>query len=155
MSSPRRAARREVPKLGPPAPPRKRMSKEERRIYEMTVLPAEAIAEAVQKFRKSGAWPRKRFRVEGSAAGNSMLLSKIEARRTQSRYGGEIVELLPEMPSLDRLHQDAAAGLPPCPKCHAAADHPCVKAGGRRSTYQKPTLPHRARVREAKKADEP
>ena len=53
-----------------------------------------AIEWAEQYVRDHGVWPKRRWRVEGSRAGMSRLLTHRKAKETQAEYGGEIVKLL-------------------------------------------------------------
>ena len=41
-------------------------------------------------------WPPRRWRVEGSIAGTSRLLTRRAAEQQQERYGGEVVQLVCE-----------------------------------------------------------
>jgi hypothetical protein len=67
-------------------------------------------------------WPnRKRWRVEGSRAGNSRLLMNHTAVATCARYGGKVVEVIPMIPLAERQ----AAKMPTCPRCEAPAGKPC------------------------------
>ena len=54
----------------------------------------EALAWAEDYYRERKNWPRRRWRVEGSAAGNSRLLTEKQALRTKKVHGGEVVELI-------------------------------------------------------------
>ncbi len=53
----------------------------------------EALAWARE--HEHGRWPRRRFRVEGGAMGNSRLLGKKAAQRAAREYGGHVHELIP------------------------------------------------------------
>ena len=79
-------------------------------------------------------WPmRKRWRVEGSAGGNSRMLMKHTANRAANRYGGRVVEVIPFTPIQERQ----AANMPACPRCKAKAGKPCKTA---KKTIAKPHL---------------
>ena len=64
-------------------------------------------------------WPKRRFRVEGSSAGNSRLLDEYRAQRTKDMYGGEIVELIP------------SSGMRRCGYCRAKRHAPCQSSTGK------------------------
>jgi len=69
----------------------------------------------------------RRFRLEGSLAGNSRLVSETQVHQLKTRFGGEIVELiLRREPRLSKRRQ-AAIGLGVCPHCHALSDAPCLR----------------------------
>jgi hypothetical protein len=55
---------------------------------------AEAIAWAEEYYEEAHRWPSQRFRVE-SPYGNSRLLGPKAADKSQARYGGKVVELIP------------------------------------------------------------
>lgn len=54
----------------------------------------EALAWAEEYYRERHSWPRRRWRVEGSQAGNSQLLTEKQALQAQKKHGGEVVELI-------------------------------------------------------------
>ena len=66
-----------------------------------------------------------RWRLEGSAAGNSKLVTLAAARKLQDRYGGTIVEMLPPGWIKTRVDVQRAAGLPYCPMCRVDPDAAC------------------------------
>ncbi len=54
----------------------------------------QAVIWAENYYRKHGAWPLRRWRVEGSRVGNSRLLTEKEADRTSEQYGGQTILLI-------------------------------------------------------------
>ncbi len=54
-----------------------------------------ALDWAERHYRARGRWPTRRFRVEVSLVGNSLLMRAGEAGDVQKKYGGEIIELIP------------------------------------------------------------
>lgn len=68
-------------------------------------------------------WPafRRRFRVEGSAAGTGFLTSRARAQTDATRYGGKVVEVIRLVP----LGVRQAKGMPPCPHCKVGMSEPC------------------------------
>ena len=78
---------------------------------------------------------RRRFRVEGTRAGNSYLLTKTSAIETRARHGGKIAEVIP----FTSLPERQAATLPACPRCKVEKGKPCV------SSSKKVRAPHQAR----------
>ena len=56
----------------------------------------EALAWAEQYYRERGSWPRRRWRVEGSQAGNSHLMTEKKARRVAAKHGGDVNQLICE-----------------------------------------------------------
>lgn len=101
-------------------------------------------------------WPARRFRVEGSHAGNSRLLPKKLAVATRSKYGGVLVELIP-LPTIagepkKTLNQSRVDGMPACPRCGAAVGWPCRAKprpipGLVTARHPTPCPPHRERVK--------
>lgn len=59
---------------------------------------------AIERWLSERKWPLKRWRIEGTAAGNSRLLGEREAHKQRGRLGGTVVEVIPSRPSF-------AAGL--------------------------------------------
>ena len=82
---------------------------------------------------------RRRFRVEGTAAGNSRLLTKSKAKETRNRHGGHIAEVIPFTPLAVRQ----AADLPDCKHCKVEAGKPC------KSNTDKVRVPHMVRWADA------
>ena len=84
-------------------------------------------AELVEKY--GSLWPamRRRFRVEGSRAGNSRLVTQTTAKRYKGEYGGKIVEVVPLVSLAERQAKD----LPGCEFCKAAAGEPCKSKTGK------------------------
>lgn len=67
----------------------------------------------------------RKYRLEGSAGGNSRLVGKTTALRLRMKYGGEIVNYRPA-PLAPPLELDAAAReLPPCPVCGVGEKMAC------------------------------
>jgi hypothetical protein len=54
-------------------------------------------------------WPVRRYRVEGTPAGNSSLMPEPQARRTQRKYGGRVVEVIPSRKAFISRGQNSAA----------------------------------------------
>lgn len=79
--------------------------------------------------RHANAYPitRRRWRVEGTRAGNSRLLTHTSAINCCVAYGGKVVNVIPFTPLAERQ----AAKLPDCPRCHAANGKPCKSSLGR------------------------
>lgn len=121
-----------------------RASRHERNLLEAQIRPDEAVAWAQARYKKTGNWPSKRFRVEGSRAGSSKLLTRVEAEVTSKQYGGTVVELIPAKgESLGTMAEAAAQGLPECPQCGAQANRSCRRGTERGA----PRTPHAARLR--------
>lgn len=72
------------------------MSKQFQAAREAQLTKDEALAWAEAYYREHKKWPKRRWRVEGSPAGNSGLLTRGKAIRTQALHGGEIVEVICE-----------------------------------------------------------
>lgn len=92
-------------------------------------------------------WPKRRFRVEGSRAGNSRLVGEETAKVIRSKHGGQVVELIPPAKSIVRksVYEVAAEDLGDCPRCKASADAPCVwPDGSRRYPHKKREQPRSA-----------
>jgi len=90
---------------------------------------ANATREALAKrLLERRIFPSKRFRVDGSRAGNSQLLKADDAALSRGRYGGTIVEII----TLAQFLTEKATGLPPCREatCSADADRPCHDGKG-------------------------
>jgi len=105
-------------------------------VRESQYTPQEALELAVL----SGAKFRRRFRVEGSAAGTSRLVTKSSAKRLRKRYGGQIVELVPDLWHKSPANVLRANGLPYCPTCRVEPDEACRHPKG----AMRP--PHEARM---------
>lgn len=86
-------------------------------------------------------WPTRRWRVEGSRAGNSRLLHKKTADHTRLKYGGSVVELIPAPPPPNYADSDLypAVHKGACPRCKAPIGAPCF------TDKKKPRRPHSAR----------
>ena len=86
-------------------------------------------------------WPRRRWRLEGSNAGNSRLIKETQARNMKALYGGTIVELIPAGGDTDaRLtaYQVASEGMPKCPHCRESKGKACRgPQGGQRMPHSK------------------
>lgn len=127
---------------------------------EATWTKEDATAWAQDRYTRTGSWPRRRWRVEGSPAGSSRLVPLKLAEKTQARYGGHIVELIgPPPPAPPRVSKntDRALGLPPCPICFAKDGEACtkVKRGavpGAKDAKGKTCPPHKARFEKARAA---
>ena len=70
---------------------------------------------------------RRRWRVEGSQAGNSRLLTRPKAIETKARYGGQVCQVIPMVPLENRL----SANMPKCPFCKVAKGKPCETRSGK------------------------
>ncbi len=67
----------------------------------------------------------RKFRLEGTPAGNSRLLYLATTFSLRARFGGRVVNYRPR-PELPPLEQAAKDGeLPPCPLCGAPAGWAC------------------------------
>lgn len=68
----------------------------------------------------------RRWRLEGSRAGNSGLVGWRRATKLLGLYGGRIAERVP-LPPPSPTHGDRARAddLPPCPRCLAEQRQPC------------------------------
>lgn len=93
-------------------------------------------ARLYQVHRRGG----RKFRLEGTAAGNSRFVCRETALRLQAKYGGRIVNYRPGRDRSRSVYEAAAAELGPCPRCEAPARAACMTVLGR------PRHPHRARV---------
>ena len=82
-------------------------------------------------------WPSRRFRVEGSRAGNSKLVCERDAIGMRIQYGGEVVELVPSARALARksVYEVAAEDLGECPRCKAPDGKPCTWPTGGAPRY--------------------
>lgn len=95
----------------------------------------------------------RKYRLEGSAGGNSRLVGYETAIRLRQIYGGEIVNYRPA-PLAPPLELDAAAReLPPCPVCGVGERMACREGprlpGMLLRDRRKRRKPHAARLREA------
>jgi hypothetical protein len=123
------------------------MSRALQYVAESTWTAEEAMAWA----RSKKNWPTRRFRVEGSYAGNSRLLPKKLAERTREKYGGKLVEVIP-LPTISgepkkTLNQSRVADMPACPKCGAGVGWACKAKLRHNGAPLKPCPPHKARVK--------
>lgn len=86
-------------------------------------------------------WPRRRWRLEGSRAGNSRLLRETQAINMQQLYGGERIELIPaagDGEAKKNRFQVAAEDMPKCPHCKESKGKPCRRPdGGQRMPHHK------------------
>jgi hypothetical protein len=87
-------------------------------------------AEAIRWSESLKSRTSRRFRLEKSRAGNSRLVSAWKAGELKSKYGGEVVELIPRPPPRMSPKRKAALKLGPCPKCNASAKEPCKRPSG-------------------------
>lgn len=71
----------------------------------------------------------RRFRVEGSRAGNSRLLRRDGAEEARRRYGGTIVEVYPRQTREEKA-ASVARDMPACPRCKVPSGEPCIAASG-------------------------
>jgi len=78
------------------------MTKHEQRMLEAQWSLSEALEWAVGEHELSGRWPSRRFRVEGGAGGNTGLLAMQAAKNAHAQFGGELVEVIPELKNLRR-----------------------------------------------------
>lgn len=123
-------------------------------LEESALSPEEAVGYAESYYENHQRWPWRRYRVEGTAAGNSKLLIDMAAENACRKYGGTIVELIPTRARYlaDRgltgrySRADAMAeDLPACPKCQAAAGHACtLPTGQKRVPHSNRTKLHAA-----------
>jgi hypothetical protein len=92
----------------------------------------------------------RRFRVEGSRVGNSMLLNADNAKKEAVNYGGKVVEVT----TLDAVFREMAVGLPRCERksCRAEKDEPCHDKKGFVSRPHKNRFGDDEPVRELHKA---
>ena len=73
-----------------------KLGKTGRYAVESVLTPHEMLSIALERFRETGKWySSRRFRVEGSPAGNSRLLTLKAANKVKARFGGEVVEVIP------------------------------------------------------------
>jgi hypothetical protein len=89
----------------------------------------EAVAthkELIAEYGRKSPLTRRRWRTEGSRAGNSRLLTLTKARDARAKYGGRVVEVIP----FTSLAIRQAAGLKVCPHCKASAGEPCKSSSG-------------------------
>lgn len=106
--------------------------------------------QAAEWAAKQSKWPlMRRFRLEGSRAGNSRLVTKIHGDSLKSQYGGTLVELLDPPPPRRSKREEAADGLPACRWCRVLANEPCKTT----TDGAKGRMPHSIRLREAELAD--
>lgn len=76
-------------------------------------------------------WTTRRYRLEGSRAGNSRLVTLWHVKALKAEYGGEIVELIPPKgPPALSANQERAVGLDACPHCGVEPNDPCVAPRG-------------------------
>ena len=94
------------------------------------------VDEAREHARSIGRW--RRWRLEGTAAGNSRFVGRATAERLQRRYGGKVVHYQP--PRREPKVEAAARELGECPRCKASPGQPCRSFSGRR-------MPHAGRPR--------
>lgn len=106
------------------------MTGRERDIFEATASAAELAAHYAHSIPV-----RRRWRLEGTLAGNSRLVTRALAERLRSRYGGGIVQVFELRPLCERQ----ALALPECPVCTVAAGEPCISKLGN------PRRPHARR----------
>jgi hypothetical protein len=91
-------------------------------------------------------WPKRRWRLEGSRAGNSRLLRETQAINMKSLYGGTIVELIPAGKGGRKTRFEVAAeDMPRCPYCKQRKNRPCKASDG------SPRMPHAKREQLAEK----
>lgn len=123
------------------------VTKHSRHLAESTWTKEEALAWA-RKVKASGrSWPGRRFRVDNSRAGTSRLLGRKAAEKTQAKYGGRLVEMIPTPTAAGEpkhtVNQALAESLGPCPSCQAKPRHPCLTPKG------KSRKPHESRTKRA------
>lgn len=111
-------------------------SNHEQAVIESQMSKPEAEAYAT-RHRKSFGRFRRRWRVEGTPAGNSRLVTLEVAWKLQARTGGEVVEVVMAGKGGRRSRWLALAG---CPVCYANGGNPCVTRDRRTARR-----PHRAR----------
>jgi hypothetical protein len=126
------------------------VAKANRRALETSMTREEAIAQPHKKLANTNKWPSRRFRVEGSRAGNSYLLTKKRAESMQRQMGGVVVELIHERPKEAKAprvskNEERAIGMLACPRCSAEADKPCRSTGGSEAP-RTIVAPHKVRV---------
>jgi hypothetical protein len=135
-----------------------------RRAQESTATHEDLRAQALRRYADSKRWTGRRFRVEGTGAGNSFLMGKKRAEATQRKYGGRVVDAIGIKPKGTSKREEQAAALPACPTCGAAAGLPCVRrsptrvtvaVGSVKVTVAKNVAPHKKRIaaHEGAKAD--
>lgn len=107
------------------------------RSTEESLMSPEEAREHLRKDRS-----RRKFRVEGTRAGNSRFVTLKTAERIRDRLGGAIVNYRPFQPS---KHRAAARMLGHCPVCRVRAGSPCRV--GLSSIIRKP---HAKRVKKGK-----
>lgn len=82
------------------------------RIRKHNRLTLEALADraelAARLLAATPPWPRRRWRVEGSRAGNSGLTTRPAAERLRARLGGALVEVVPSETAHKRAAKAAA-----------------------------------------------
>ncbi len=104
-----------------------------RRVFGHNVATEESLMTAEQAREYALGLGQRKFRVEGTLAGNSRFLYKPTAERIQRRVGGTIVDYRPAPPR-KRL---PAIGI--CAKCNAQDGQPC------KTTFGKKRKPHKGR----------
>lgn len=99
---------------------------------------------AMQWASEQRTWPTRRYRVEGSRAGNSRLVTFGTAVNLQKAYGGEIVELIEKRGTKEDTKRCDSRHLElgDCPVCFRPAGQPCERPSGERRA------PHTARLGE-------
>lgn len=95
----------------------------------------EASAFLSRRYDESLRLPAQRFRVEGTAVGNShsRFLTRARAESTRAKYGGEIVELVTARPRAEIREseiREAAKEAPACATCKVPAGEPCLRVLG-------------------------
>jgi len=115
---------------------------------EATISAEDAIAYAKELREQGARWPRRRWRVEGTAAGNSKLLTEERAIAVQRRTGGTVVLIIPTPTELGlapmTVNTSLAIGLPTCAVCQQKPGEPC------RTPKGKSRPPHEERVKASK-----
>lgn len=116
--------------------------------HEATISAADAIEWAKGQREGGARWPRRRWRVEGTSAGNSKLLTEERAIKVQRRTGGKVVLVIPTPTELGlapmTANQALAVGLPTCSVCQREAGEPC------RTPKGKSRKPHSDRIEASK-----
>lgn len=118
------------------------MDADSRRALETRMTPGEFLRTLID--REAVKFPAKRYRVEGSDAGNSYILDLEDAQRTRQKYGGTIVELV----SSTAFHGATAKFIKnACEECDAERGKPCLDNLGNI------TAPHDVRMGKTTRAD--
>lgn len=100
--------------------------------YSAAAQEAVMEAEEVRRYASSGRVGARKYRLEGSVAGNSKLVYKRTAEKLRAMYGGTIVNMRPRQPS---KYIEAARELGPCPRCKMPAGVACRAGSGRRAPH--------------------